>query len=1365
MLKSYEPYYLGLDIGTNSVGWCVCNPDYHVLKHKGNAMWGVSLFDEAQQSAERRTFRTTRRRYARRKQRIQLLEELFAAEIAKTDPQFFLRRRESALWAEDRSADNDGSLLGSPELDQAYHTQYPTIHHLICKLMESDEPQDVRLVYIACAYLLAHRGHFLYDIDLKHTEQLTSIAQTYQRLREWFESRDYAFPYTCTPEEFGAVLTADKRVSVRERNFQTLLWNGKKPVPVEEDPVDRLRLVKLIAGSKVKLSDLFFQDSYAELEKNSISVAAADFDDTLEQLRAELTEDEAELLTIAQALYNWGLLVDMLAGKQYISQAKVAIYEEHQSDLKLLKQMVRKYVPARYDEVFRLANEKDNYVRYSGNLKGAAVGNIVSYKNCDAEAFCKYIRSVLKDVTPDAADQAAFTQIQDKLESNVLCPKQVTSNNRVIPYQLYAIELQRILERASGYLPFLRETDAYGSVADKVYSIMTFRIPYYVGPLAAGGEHAWIVRKAERIFPWNFDEVVDLDKSEEAFIRRMTAQCTYCAGEDVLPKQSLLYTKFTVLNEINNICINGVRLLPEVKQGIYRNLFLRYKKVTVKKIREYLSSNGWFNEKTDQLGGIDITVKSSLKPWLDFRRLMEAGTLSETDAEAIIERITTTTDRKRLKQWLKQQYAGLEKADIDYLSGLGYTDYGRLSRCFLAEIPEVDSQTGEIVGGSIIEQLWTGSENLMELLSQRHGFQHQLTQRNMEYYAEHPKTLSERMREMYLPTAVQRSVTRTLEIVKELRKLTGAAPEKIFVEMARDHTGEQKGQRKQSRKEQVQDFLKKLENTDRLRAELEQQSESALRSDKLYLYFMQLGRCMYSGEAIDLQSLGTDVYDIDHIFPRSKLKDDSLDNRVLVKSALNGAKTDRYPLIPDIQSQMHGFWSMLHKNGMVSDKKYERLTRTTKFTDEELAGFISRQIVETRQSTKAVATLLKEMLSETEIVYVKAGLVSDFRHTYDLLKCREVNDLHHAKDAYLNIVMGNVYHVKFTANPLVFIRENGGQNRTYSMRLDRLLEHDIERGGVVAWRKGETLEIVKRQMAKNNIRCVRYCYTRKGCLFNQNPERKAEGKSSLVERKQGLSVEKYGGYNYTVAACFVLVKYYSGKKCGLVLMPLEVMHMARYVRDAAFAEQYCMRTLAEIVRKPVERVEFPLGKRFLKINTLIEINGCVRVNLLRKDSGGTQWGYTLASSLLLDPVDYVYVKRLSGFAEKHKGVQAVPDAKHDKITTSENERLFERLLHKMKNSTYQYLFRSVADTMEKHQDIFFSLPVEQQVVVLLQMVNLLKTGRKNTCDLSLIGASKQSANMRFNTDLLKWKGVHDIRIIDQSATGLMEKKSANLLTL
>lgn len=52
-----------------------------------------------------------------------------------------------------------------------------------------------------------------------------------------------------------------------------------------------------------------------------------------------------------------------------------------------------------------------------------------------------------------------------------------------------------------------------------------------------------------------------------------------------------------------------------------------------------------------------------------------------------------------------------------------------------------------------------------------------------------------------------------------------------------------------------------------------------------------------------------------------------------------------------------------------------------------------------------------------------------------------MNDLHHAKDAYLNIVVGNSYYVKFTKSVANFIRENPG--RSYTLKTKELFAHDI----------------------------------------------------------------------------------------------------------------------------------------------------------------------------------------------------------------------------------------------------------------------------------------------------------------------------------
>lgn len=145
-MENRKKYYLGLDIGTDSVGYAVTDPDYNLLKFHGEPAWGVTLFDAAGQASERRAHRVDRRRVDRRQQRVRLLQELFAMEIGKIDPRFFIRQAESALYPEDKQ--ESYSLFNDADYtDEQYHAAYPTIHHLINELMYSDKPHDVRLVY------------------------------------------------------------------------------------------------------------------------------------------------------------------------------------------------------------------------------------------------------------------------------------------------------------------------------------------------------------------------------------------------------------------------------------------------------------------------------------------------------------------------------------------------------------------------------------------------------------------------------------------------------------------------------------------------------------------------------------------------------------------------------------------------------------------------------------------------------------------------------------------------------------------------------------------------------------------------------------------------------------------------------------------------------------------------------------------------------------------------------------------------------------------------------------------------------------------------------------------------------------------
>lgn len=81
-------YSIGLDIGTNSVGWAVITDDYKVpakkMKVLGNTdkkyikknLLGALLFDNGETAEATRLKRTARRRYTRRKNRLRYLQEI-----------------------------------------------------------------------------------------------------------------------------------------------------------------------------------------------------------------------------------------------------------------------------------------------------------------------------------------------------------------------------------------------------------------------------------------------------------------------------------------------------------------------------------------------------------------------------------------------------------------------------------------------------------------------------------------------------------------------------------------------------------------------------------------------------------------------------------------------------------------------------------------------------------------------------------------------------------------------------------------------------------------------------------------------------------------------------------------------------------------------------------------------------------------------------------------------------------------------------------------------------------------------------------------------------------------------------------------
>jgi CRISPR-associated protein Cas9/Csn1, subtype II/NMEMI len=494
-----------------------------------------------------------------------------------------------------------------------------------------------------------------------------------------------------------------------------------------------------------------------------------------------------------------------------------------------------------------------------------------------------------------------------------------------------------------------------------------------------------------------------------------------------------LYREYTVRNELNKLKINGEEITSEIKELIYKNLFENRPVVRHSDIIKLLS-NTYKNE--INLSGADTEEKggkgeftTSLASYVRMKGVFGEEFIRNNYklCERIIYLHTIFTTQKNLVvKRLKYEYPSLTDGELQKIKGLNFTGWGSLSEKLLNGM-EIIVDGEEI---TLIEAMRRTNLNLMQLASSaenKYSFKEAIEKANADFIKTNKDY--DLVNDIYCPPAVKRGVRQALTIIDEIIYATGKKPERIFVETTRTE-GEKK--RTTTRKKSLLIAINQIKqdygyDLPKLISELNCKEEKAFNEKRLYLYFAQLGRCAYSGEPIDLSQLATDMYDIDHIYPQSKVKDDSLRrNKVLVLKSINqNIKKDFYPLPPQIRNnpKVKALWTHLKASGLMDAEKYARLTRASDFEDGELEGFIARQLVITNQSVKAVAELLKIKYPDTEIVYAKAGNVSDFRKEFGLLKCREINDLHHAQDAYLNIVVGNVFRTKFTNDPRSWFRK------------------------------------------------------------------------------------------------------------------------------------------------------------------------------------------------------------------------------------------------------------------------------------------------------------------------------------------------------
>lgn len=1338
MTKNYS---IGLDIGTSSVGWAVIDPNNFKVMRKGNKyLWGIRLFEEADTAVTRRLARGIRRRYDRRRQRIALLQEEFRSEIEKADPIFYRKLKETFFHPKDIENKTIKISKEEKQLIKKYYQKYPTIYHLRKRLLEDDSICDIRLVYLAIHHIIKYRGNFLYEtcaLNVKNNLQVEeNLEEVFQILRDLGIAEDITcVNYGTIVEDLCILLKSDKKRALEEEFSKCMPKKNAK------------ELSKLLSGDKVSLNVLFNKDV---LDNIKISFKGTDYEDVYLDIVKNYS-DEVEVLDYLKNAYDIIFLKQLLSDNvSTLSELMIKKYNDHKKDLKDLKMLLKK--SDKYIYLFKDSKDEELclYSKY--------VHNKINYDD-----FIKELYKCFSSIKMTNEEEKLFNKIEQKIKKNVFLPRITDVDNGKFPYQLNLDELKTIIEKQGKYYPFLLNKTNDGNY--KLIKLLEFRIPYYVGPLNTTTKdkdvvnpNAWLIRKNDdKITPYNFNEVVDLEASQEKFIKRMVGHCTYLIKKPALPNHSILYSKFKVLNELKQIKVGELgkeeKLTHENQLRIYRELFLKYNGVITDSVfKEFLRCDKEFTMYDDisVIGySADKKFANNMESYVSFLGcdgLFKNTNYKESDAENIIELMTVFEDKSVLKKKLLRDYKELDVKVVDKICSKKYKGWGNLSKELLTEIFYIDKETND--RKCIMDLMEETNENFMQILNNTfYGFNKKIRDYNNEGL---DKKLSyDVVVDLVTSPANKRGIYQALKVVEEITKFMGSEPVSITLEMARNDEAKK---RKDTRKQYLEKIYEANKNSileyNRLNKELSKQEK--IDNKKMFLYFIQEGKSLYSGTPLDITRLNE--YEIDHIIPRSLISDDSIDNQALVLREENQAKAASF-VVPEVYRSIKnkGWWQHLLKIGLISSKKYNNLIRY-KFDEKGIEGFINRQLVETRQICKHVANILGNYYKKTKINYIPANLTHHYREKFGAYKFREINDYHHAHDAYLAAVLGE-YQTKYLNKNVEWslltkfnkqLYDEGKYKELQEGYVINSLDANLKKMGYHFVLDTESSfdidkfnETVVNTLYRNDIIVSQKTEVKTGEFYNATMLKHG---NKGIAFKNNLSTELYGAYSNVNTSYAMVVKYKKKNKENQRLIGIPILIVEKAKKDISVVENYIRDLLNLDIEENIEIV-----KDKIPFNSLLNWDG--KLCYLKGATAKVEVCNAVQFQIERERMNSWKFSFLRLFKEKLKAIDDVSYNKHlsdiivyiiDKI-----EKMYP--LYESKIST----IKAVADEVLTKNDI------KEKEILIKEMFKLLNTKSGTTGTANLKQLNNEYPD-RFGR--MSGLNIEKSKIMSSSVTGIWESE-------
>jgi CRISPR-associated endonuclease Csn1 len=932
-----------------------------------------------------------------------------------------------------------------------------------------------------------------------------------------------------------------------------------------------------------------------------------------------------------------------------------------------------------------------------------------------------------KAIKKDIADikEPEVEEILNKIGNEKFLLKLNSTENAQVPYQLNLAELESIIDNQGQYYPILKMNK------DKIISILKFRIPYYVGPLNRNNDNkrifAWMERKSkDKIYPWNFEEVVDLEKSAENFILKMTNQCSYFPDCDVLPNNSLLYSEYKVLNELNKVRIDGKLLSTQVKLMMLCDLLRKEKNVTEKMIVKFLKNKGVI-EKSDNplIQGMqgEKRLANNLKSHIFFESLgFDVDGKDRETVENIIRWVTLFTDKKILKKKIRDTYNSelISNEVLKKILKRDFKGWGSLSEKL---IDGVTTTNKKFENGTILDILKISNMNFMQIISDENlGFNKIIEEKNSRVIE---KITIEDIESLHGSPSIKRGIWQSVRMVEEIISIMKNQPRNIFIKVNKEEGPKRRTIPRINRVDNLYEEIKKsrILNIDEQIQEVidkTKKDKGNIDDNKLYLYLLQNGKCMFTGENLVLEDLSK--YRISYIIPKSIIEDNSISNKVLVKYAGNHRGPNGIIIKEDIRNNMKPLWDKMLRVKLISFKKYKNLT-AYKFSKEHIENLMNKELVETRQITKHVANLFRNCYIDTDVVTVKATLVERLRRKYELFKVQNLNDFHYAHDSYLTGLLGTFLMKRFPTFRERFyfdvydnfnFRESGAE---YGFIIEEfgkdIKNHNLE----LVWNSKKIIEKMSKSLDYYDCFISYKKEEKVGGFYNQNPSAKSSG--NLMPLKKGLDTELYGGFGQISKSYLLAVE---GKRKNKVISTLANCPVV--LRNRTMEEK-------------IEYISRDKGLENLKI-----LNDKIMLNQLILKDGMYQ--------LLKSDIEIINAVQIVLPKGQKRVLYNIERKMYKNISSDEVTILFDVLMEKIER--FYPVYNKIRGKLLENRGVFIDLSIIEKCQIILEILKLLQAN-STRANFKILGLSSDVGRQTKIGIKLS-----ELIFVERSVTGLYEKK-------